>query len=599
MLHFLFAAILIIHQFLFSSRLENSYEEPKWLWISVGILLFWLLVQWNHRKSKDLSYPGRRQWYLVLLLAIPVLVDFAHGSRFWLHSFGLACVAYSMPYLLHRGGLSISRAAPTLFILILCACGLDWSGLLPMIHGPLYHLSGFVGNPNLLGACLVFWFWLARDRIKHKNIFFLLCLAGALLTLSRAAVLALFITEALRRFRASQKLAAFLILLLCSGAAYYSIHNPHQVREFSSLKIRELEMGISLNILKDNWWGGIGQGAYRQEYYQRLDGKFAGVKSFEDRPDYQWIRLSSTSHQSFVGLFLWLGIPAGLVFLFLVVQWLIWIFPHLSQGERLALFSLLLMSQVYDLLSFSVLSIPCIFIFCRGAACCLSENTHTSLKRWIPLAGLCAWAVFWYGTTNQSLKRFEANSRSQFEALLQSPFRVGEDYHQFARWMLNQPNQNRNPERIRSILHEAHSLSPDPSTAYHLALVAMQDGNSSEARKILERGLETLPTFAPYYYGLALLSDNPTDEEAIYLLALKVDNGYYQAWKNLGILLFEKGDYQRSAYSFSQGIYAYSKKNDMGRKKAGSLYLRQLEEGRDKASELFRMKKDRRDSDSN
>ncbi|MBT3784754.1 hypothetical protein HOF92_07230, partial [bacterium] len=319
---------------------------------------------------------------------------------------------------------------------------------------------------------------------------------------------------------------------------------------------------------------------------RRLDGKFEGVDSYQDRPGLEWIRLSSSSHQSVLSVFLWLGLPFGLLFLGLLCWWIRFCFPSFSKGERLALGSALLMSQVYDLMSFGVFSLPVVFVIARGASERLSPSDTSTSRRWLPLVGLVIWAGYWVGVTHHSVQRQEANTIDEFRQLVDSPFVSGEDYHRFARWMLSSARGFVEKEDFQHILSEAHRRTPDPSTLYHRAMAAKNEGERDSAKNWLIKGIETLPTFAPYYYGLALLAQTSQEEERRYLQALQVDNSHYQAWKNLGILLFERGDFQRSAYAFKQGKKAFLKKKGMNLDSTDRFYLNQLEEGLNKAGKM-------------
>ena len=590
MLQFILTCFLLIHQFVYYAGVEDSFDDPKWAFISLSILFFFILVQWLYRKSYDLKYPGKCQWFIVLGLGIPVLVDFYHDSNFWLHTLGVASMIYCMPYIFRRVDLCLHRPAPLFFALILISTVMEWSGLLPMLQGSQYHLSGFVGNPNLLGACLIFWYWLAKDRVKHKNLLFLLCLGGSILVLSRAAILTLLISEAFQRFKIRQKLLATVLILGSLGLGFYLISNPHKISEFSSLRIRFHEASMSLKILSDHWLTGIGQGHYRNEFFKKLDGSFKGVKDFESEESYKWVRFSSSSHQSILGLFLWLGLPISL-FLLVLMLWLIrLIYLHLSAGEQFAIFSVFLMAQVYDLMSFSVILVPCIFVFCKGLSRLLEPVEKRTYRRWAPLLGLGLWAVFWLSVLIHSKQRFEANAAKDFDKLLNSYFTTGEDYHSYARWMLQQSETSFNHQTIEAILRKGHALKADPSTRYHLAMLAMRSKNHEQARKILLEGLQTLPTFAAYYYGLALLAEDRQQEQDYYLLSVKINYYFYQSWKNLGVLFFELGDYERSAHSFKQAMRAYQKKRGFMKTRQDEQYYRQLNEGYTKASELRDLK---------
>ena len=311
---------------------------------------------------------------------------------------------------------------------------------------------------------------------------------------------------------------------------------------------------------------------------------------FRSDADLKWIRLSSSSHQSILGFCLWIGIPLSLLLLFLVLVILRLIYQHLSSAEQLALCSVFLMAQVYDLMNFSVILIPCIFILCKGLGRALEPTPLQTSRRWMPLMGLVLWALFWSLVFVQSKNRFKANSKLDFEKLVDSYFTTGEDYHRFARWMLQHSGSVSDIPFIEGLLHKAHSLKPDPSTRYHLALLAIRSQNKPRARELLLEGIETLPTFSAYYYGLALLAEDEQEEEHYYLLSLNIDHYFYRSWKNLGVLMFERGDYVTSALSFHKAMVGFRKKKGKIKTIEDQDYFNQLNDGFIKASELKGLK---------
>jgi len=554
-----FLALVFLHQFVYWDQVYSSFIDPKWACFSLGFLGLFLLFQLRYSRDADLKYPSLIRLVFLGVLATPLLTDVYLGSPYWIHTLGLVALTYVLPYCIKRGNWSLQALASPVQWVLIGLTGIEFLGLNPFYQGSEYHLSGLTGNPNLLAACLLFWFWMGYGKTRHPRTWIFGTLVSILLTFSRAAILGFFCTLALFFWSQGRRWVAGVLVLVFLGGLLYGVMNPHQFKHFSSLKVRASEMGVSLKIMKDHLFLGIGQDGYRRAYWKNLEGRFAGIDSYQDREDLRSLRFSSHSHATPLSILLYLGLIPGLLWLFGLLWLGLYCLKVWEPGERLALGSVLLLSLVYDLFSFGVILIPVLIVCCQALASRLVPESHVTAKRWLPLPALALWAVFWIGKLDYSAGLAAARSDADFQFLEHSNWVDGELYH---RWVQARLRRSLNPSEIKSteaLMDQAHKLKPDPSTYYHRALLSQKAGDLSQARHWLQKGIESLPTYAPYYYARALLSDSVAKELKNYEFAIAMNPNHHQSWKNFAILKFEAGKFTEAENAFQEAARSFLK----------------------------------------
>jgi hypothetical protein len=554
-----FLGLVLLHQFVFSDQVYSSFIDPKWACFSLGFLGLFLIFQFSNLKAADLSLPPLIRSVFLVVLGLPLLVDIYLGSPFWVHTLGISSLTYVLVYCLRRGNWRLESVALPMQILLIFLTLIEFLGLSPFYQGTEYHLSGLTGNPNLLAACLLFWFWLAISRTRSPRALIFSTLGAIILTFSRAAILGFFCSLALLFWSQGRKWVSGALVLIFLGGLLYGVINPHHFKYFSSLKVRQSEMEVSLDILKNHWFLGIGQEGYRKAYWETLEGQFRGIQSYQEQEGLSALRFSSHSHVTPLSLLLYLGVFPGLLWLFCLlwlglVCWKIW-----EPGERLALGSILLLSLVYDLFSFGVILIPVLILCCRGVSARLIQESQATWKRWLPVPALALWAVFWVGKLDYSAELEAASSDQDFRILTRSKWVDGELYHRWVQARLHRKLEASEVEETQTLLDQAHQMKPDPSTYYHRALLSQKAGDLRAARTWLQKGIESLPTYAPYYYARAILADLTEEELKDYQLAITMDSNYHQAWKNFAILKLERGHFLEAENAFQEAARSFLK----------------------------------------
>lgn len=555
--------LLIIQQFIMFPNWDDSYELPKMLIHSVGLTIFLTILTFRARKLVDLSQTDSRLRIVWLLLCfLPSLVDGLHRNEWFIHSLGLGSLMYCLPYFVVRYPLDWKFVSRIILGLFLAVGFLDYLGLLPWYQGHNYHLSGMVGNPNLLAAMVLFWYFLAfgGEQSSVSKIVAILVLAMLCLTLCRTAILTFFIIHLFLLSVRSWKTRSFKIvggIGLVGLLLAYGVINPHRISMFSPVSIRIHEALTAIAILKKNLWLGIGQGQFSRHYLEELEqvGLDRGDPFADSSGESLSIRWSTSIHQSSLLVLVWMGLPMGLLWLFCFGFLLMQCRIYLKKNANLlgATLVILIMSQLHFLLDFSLALLPFQLLLAQLYAFTLisKRNGSTTHRRWIPLIVLMIWAAFWLSKLDLHQLRQAAVTVIDLEKLLSHPSSDGEDKHRLIQLKLADSNW-KDFEVMHRLLDAAHQQKVDPSTRYHRAMIYLREGKRSDALLEIDKGIRALPAYADYYYARSLMSSRLEDEAADLLLCVRLNGRHYSALKNLAIITLDGGNLELAKFYFQQ-----------------------------------------------
>ncbi len=571
----LWVLIIVLQQFAMFPGWGDAYDLPKMLVHSA--LLTLLLVFWTYKKrnSPDLIQKDlilRFAWLLFCFL--PFLSDFWHQSPWAIHSLGVGSLMYCLPYFLFRFPFDFTLISKLILNLFLVIGFADFLNLLPWYQGSQYHMSGMVGNPNLLAVAILFWYFIAhptKGKFPVRLIDFAVLII-LFLTLCRTAIIAFFLIHLifLVRYRNGQSRK-----LICAGGTalislllIYGIINPNQIHMFSSISIRAHEAKTALHILKKNFWTGIGQGQFGKHYLNELKNtNFSGVDPFtEGDSDLLSIRWSDSIHQSVLLIFVWLGAPLGLLWFTALLCILIKLRGLINVRFMGALLTIFLAAQMHFLLDFSLLLLPAQILLAHLYSLSLTacDGSSASNRRWLPFLFLIPWAIFWLAKYDLYSKRGKAKTEQSLVNLLDHPVSDGEDKHRLLQFRLTDLSQ-KNWKGLHQLLNLAHSEKPDPSTIYNRALIYFRQDLKSAALDELQVGISQIPTYASYYYARSLLQEKSADEVRDLLICIKLDRKHYSANKNLAILAAEDQKLDLAIFYFNSALNALKYKNGVWR----------------------------------
>ena len=500
---------------------------------------------------------------MVIILFHTFFSDLYHQSKWLIHSLGLGSLMYCLPYFLSRYPINfnmISKYILGLFIIVSCV---DFVGFLPWYQGSEYHISGMVGNPNLLAVVILFWYFLGFPskgkwplRFVDFVVLVLLCI-----TLCRTAILTFFLVHLiiLLKYCSQQKRKLILfngtivILLLL----VYGVTNPHKISMFSSLSIRTHEALTAVDILKQNFWLGIGQGNFPQYYFSELKNtNFNELDPFTaSESEFLNIRWSTSIHQSVILLFLWLGGPLGLIWMIALI-YIVYKLKTLIQTEFMAsLLVVLLAAQMHFVLDFSLLLMPTQILIAHIYSLSLvsDENGLSSNRRWLPFLFMIPWALFWLLKYDLNSLRHDMKTEQDLIDIFQHPLSDGEDKHRLVQFRLAQ-NKDHDWEDLHELLNIAHDERPDPSSFYNRAMIYYRQGFNSNALRELNLGISRIPTYSEYYFARSLLQDSPSDEIRDLLICARLNRKHYSANKNLGISYAENRNLELAIFFFKNAL---------------------------------------------
>ena len=566
--HNIWLPLLILHQFVIFPNWDNAYDLPKMLIHAVLLTSLLLFLAYKKRTSTDLIQKDPTLRFAWLLFCfIPFFSDLYHQSEWLIHSLGLGSLMYCLPYFLSRYPINfnvISRYILGLFLIVSC---IDFMGFLPWYQGSEYHISGMVGNPNLLAVVILFWYFLGFPskgkpplRIVDFVVLVLLCI-----TLCRTAILAFFLIHLIVLLKhcsqQKRKLVLFNGTIVILLLLYYGITNPHKINMFSSLSIRTHEALTAVDIFKQNFWLGIGQGNFPQYYFNELKNtNFNGLDPFlASESEFLNIRWSTSIHQSVLLLFLWLGGPLGLIWIISLICILYKLKRFIKTEFMASLLAIFLAAQMHFVLDFSLLLMPTQILIAHIYSLSLAsdENGLSSNRRWLPFLFMIPWAVFWLLKYDLNSLRHEMKKEQDFIDIFQHPLSDGEDKHrlvQFRLRLLSAENKGYNWDDLHKLLNEAHDEKPDPSSSYNRAMIYYRQGFNSNALRELNLGISRIPTYSEYYFARSLLQDNSGDEIRDLLICFRLNRKHYSASKNLGISYAENGNLELAIFSFRNAL---------------------------------------------
>lgn len=596
--------ILLGLQFFYSTSVSDSFVSPKWFFVSAFLALFFLCFYFYRQTSEPkVLYQavnpltaGFSKWFSIVLLYflfLPFAFDLWHKNYAGIF-FSLGIPALFICFILFFHSLynsmrptrqiSVEQQSQRIFLdghsgfsgfgffnftlLAVLVLG-EYFGFNPFFQGGKYHLSVFSGNPNIIAALLLFWYWPALAYVQkkaQKNLrlpfgsvwqieklfsgFSLLILS---LTYSRAAILVfvfLYIVY-FGGFAFSRMKALLLALVLVLPLFLFLLVNPYGFSKFSHYAIRLRELNQTMQIITNSPFLGIGRHNYRMAYWQSLEKTSflpfsLGNPSVDERI---YVRLSDESHFSLFWPFLSFGIPWGGLWLIAFLAVLIFAYRGLEKYEFYSLLSLLLAAQVYFLFSFSLLLIPFMIFLAKGIALRLPHYWQFRQGLFVPcLLMVLGWAFFCAREFRHSFIRDNATSEEDFIYLSNSFSYDGEDDYRYVSFLINNVKEI-NIDQVFPLLEKAYLHKPDPAYFYYRALAFFYHGDHTSARAEVERGLCILPTSGNLYYARALLTDDLSEQIYNYQLALSVSYSHFRAWNNLGICYFEMAE------KIKEGVY--------------------------------------------
>ena len=101
---------------------------------------------------------------------------------------------------------------------------------------------------------------------------------------------------------------------------------------------------------------------------------------------------------------------------------------------------------------------------------------------------------------------------------------------------------------------------------YQRALAYLDQGDLSQAHKLLISVVEKHPDLAAPLYNLGLISEEQNDQnsaEIYYSRALEADSKYYLALNKLGVIARSKGQFKEASEYYSQGLKAAPNNPDL------------------------------------
>ncbi|PCJ21158.1 MAG: hypothetical protein COB02_00810 [Candidatus Cloacimonadota bacterium] len=550
----LFCNLLIIHQFFYLPNIYDSFYSSKWIIFTCLFLPLYFWYLYDTKSNKDLALLKKDKIILFLFLSIFIVSDLYHKSFTLIHTLGVCTFAYCMMYFYKRTKFELYHVSGVILLLLSFLCTLELLGL-SFYQGSSYHLSVLTGNPNLFAASFLFWFYIHRKQvpIKYLKGSILLTLLFLIVSKSRAALLAFFIIEGFLVFEKNRKMIVPFLLLL-TGIMYFFISNPSKIEGFSKLEIRWIETKISYSILKENLLFGIGQGNYRKFYFKNLEKDKKTYKSYEDESLLRYIRLSSYSHFTPLSILVSLGLPLGFLFIFISIYLLYLSYQRLEKFEFLALISLVLMSMTYYLFHFGIILVPALVLLSKVMSKSLVNRDFISKKRFFPVVFLCMWTIYWLYSFF-----FEVNSLKNPEFYVNSIFNNGRLEHSLVQKSLDRKVLLKEKTFLK-LLFVAHAKMPDPVTYYNASKYFYKKNEKKRAREYLQKGINILPSYAPFYYARALMQENFLKAFMDYVLALKIDRKHVPSWKNLSILQLEAGYLQEGLKHINNALKFYKEK---------------------------------------
>ncbi len=564
--------LMIMHQFLIFPAWDNAFDLPKMLVHSV--LLTYLLVFWTYKKrtSPDLVQKDsviRLAW--LLLCFVPLFPDIYHQSNWCIHTIGLGALMYCLPYFLFRFPINFRLVARFILGIFIFVSLADFMGFLPFYQGSEYHISGMVGNPNLLAVIILFWYFLAYPsngkipcRLVDLAVLVTLCI-----TLCRTAILSFFIVHLfILIIGSSQKRRKLifvsgttLIFLLLS----YGITNPHKINMFSSLSIRTNEAMTAVDILKQNFWIGIGQGQFSKHYFNELeDTNFNDLNPFSSSdPNILSIRWTTSIHQSILLLFVWLGVPLSLLWMGALICILFKLRSFIEIEYMGALLVIFLAAQMHFVLDFSLILLPTQILIAHIYSLSLVSSTEgvSSNRRWLPFLFLIPWSIFWLLKYDLHFLRQGMKTEQNFLDIFRHPLSDGEDKHRLVQFRLAHL-KDQNWRALHDLLDEAHSEKPDPSSSYNRAMIYYRQGLKSAAMQELKFGISHIPTYSEYYYARSLLQESSVEEIRDLLICARLNHRHYSANKNLGINYAENGNFELAIFYLKSALKSLKYKNN-------------------------------------
>jgi len=585
----LMAALLVLHQLVYSTQLQDSFFLPKWVFFSLGFtLLAASLVFRSWPNQSDLKYPKGVQALFVFVLAIPPLVQFFHsiklGNYDFLHFLGISCTFYVLPYLMARGLALEASFAQIMIYLISNLILLDYFGLLPAFQGSQYHLSALAGNPNLSATSLFLWYLIFRLLIQEKAnqdgategskgsvshdtgfrrhffesvlVFVVLCL-----TMCRAVLLVFLIFEIVvwLKENASSKSAYILNGLIAFSVLgtllFFMVKNPYKWEEFSRLSVRVHELKITTKMVASNLWTGIPVGQYRNAYFDELI-----ADKDPQRDPMTPMSLSNDGHFGLANVFLYLGLPLGILWLLSFFVLIFYCSKSTSYLFPFGVACILVVNQSYFIFKYSLALIPFLLMISHVLSRQLKSSDSSSMRRFLPLVFLILWSVYWARQLQIEYRNSHITSFEQWRSYHQNGELDPKREHLGVEILLASGDKMA-LSAASSYLEKAQQRFRDPVYYYHKAMIYRLHGDEEKAREILLEGRSVMSSYAPYYYGLSLLSRDLEKEEYYLRKAIELRYDYFSAWKNYLILVMKDPSRQEEAKSVYQQVLALERSN--------------------------------------